>query len=151
MFKKLKFSSWIMLILFALAVVFSLIFYLGNVQPGTAGTPVEEPVVTDEFLIMAYVYFGIALFTVILFSLYQLLQEPKAGRNLLIGIGVFIVIAGISYLSASGKPVPDFNNPSNTSGTVKGVDTGLIAAYIFGGLAIAGVIYTEISGMLKSG
>jgi len=35
--------------------------------------------------------------------------------------------------------------------TLKIVDTGLKASYIFGGVAVAGIIFTELSGFMRSG
>lgn len=145
-----KISSFTMLVLFLLAICFILFFYLGNVMPGTEGTPVEEPMITDEFLTLTYVYFGIALFAVFAFSLFELLKSPKAAKGILIAIGFVVAVFVLSYLWASGNLIPGFTHPSNIKPTLKLVDTGLKAAYVFGTLAITGVIYTEISGMLKS-
>ena len=151
MLNRSKISSVVMLVLFALAIFFALFFYLGNAVPGTEGTPVEEPLITDEFLILIYIYFGIALFAVLGFYLLDLLKNPKAARGILIAFGSVVVILGISYLWASGTIIPGFNNPSNVKPTLKLVDTGLKAAYVFGVLALAGIVYTEVSGMMRSG
>ncbi|MBN2482422.1 MAG: hypothetical protein JXB19_11820 [Bacteroidales bacterium] len=145
-----KISSVTILVFFALAIGFTLFFYLGNVQPGTEGTPVEEPMVTDEVIILSYIYFGIALFLALIFFVFEILRNPKSAKSILIGFVVFVAIFGLGYLMATGNPIPGFNNPSNVKPTIKLVDAGLKAAYIFIGLAVTGVIYTEISGMLKS-
>lgn len=145
-----KISSLVMLILFALAIVFALFFYLGRVVPGTQGTPVEEPLITDEVIILAYVYFGIALFSVLVFSLFEFLRHPQGAKGILISFAAFVVLFGIGYLMANGKTIPGFNNPDNVAHTVKWVDAGLKTAYIFSGIAIIGIIYTEIAGMLRS-
>lgn len=145
-----KIASVTMLILFALAIGIALFFYWGNVQPGTEGTPVEEPLVTDEIIILSYTYFGIALFVALLFAVFAVIRNPGSARGILIGFAVLIVIFGLSYLLATGKTIPEFNNPSNVKPILKMVDAGLKAVYIFIVLAVVGVIYTEISGMLKS-
>lgn len=148
--KKIRPSAIVMLVLFLVAFCFALIFYLGNVQPGTAGTPVEEPLITDEFLILTYVYFGAALFLTLIFSISAFLGNPRAARNMLIGAVIFIAIFGLSYLISTGVVIPGFSNQSNVAPTIRWVDAGLKAVYFFGGLAVIGVIYTEISGMMKS-
>jgi hypothetical protein len=145
-----KISSLSMLVLFAFALFFALLFYFGRVVPGTEGTPVEEPLVTDEVIVLAYVYFGIALFSVIVFAFFEFLQHPQNAKRLLISFAAFVVLFGMGFLMANNKTIPGFNNPSNTMQTVRWVDAGLKSAYLFIGLAVIGVIYTEIAGMLRS-
>ena len=145
-----KIASLTMLILFVLAACFFLFFYLGKVVPGTEGTPVEEPLITDEVIVLAYFYFGVALFSVIIFAFFEFLHHPQSARGILISMAAFTVLFGLGFLMASSETIPGFNNPSNMKQTVRLVDTGLKTAYIFSALAIIGVIYTEISGMLKS-
>lgn len=145
-----KLSSLAMLVLFALAIFFALFFYLGRVVPGTEGTPVEEPLITDEVIVLAYVYFGIALFSVIVFSFFEFMHHPQSARGILVSMVAFIILFGIGYLMANGRTIPGFNNPDNVPNTIKFVDAGLKTAYIFSGIAIIGVIYTEVAGMLRS-
>lgn len=145
-----KIASAVIMVLFALAVGFALFFYIGKVQPGTEGTPVEEPLVTDEVIILSYVYFGIALFLTLIFFVFEIIRNPKGAKGILIGFAFFAAIFGLSYLMATGNQIPGFNNPSNVAPTIKLVDAGLKAVYIFISLAVTGVLYTEISGMLRS-
>ena len=47
-------------VLLAISVVFALLFYMGNKVPGTEGTAFEEPRITENMMIWAYILFGIA-------------------------------------------------------------------------------------------
>ena len=150
MLRKLKLSSLIMLILFLLAVIFAVFFYFGGVKSGTLGTPAEEPLITDEFLVLGYVYFIIAVCLALYVTVRGVIKNPLSARNMLISAGVFRGIILISYLISTGNLIPGFSNPANTPSVLRLVDTGLKATYIFGGLALTGIIYTEITGMLRS-
>jgi uncharacterized membrane protein YuzA (DUF378 family) len=48
-------------VLMGISVVLMLIFYFGSDVPGTADTPMREPVVTETILTWAYVLVGLAL------------------------------------------------------------------------------------------
>jgi hypothetical protein len=87
---------------------------------------------------------------VIIFSFFEFLRHPQSARGILISFVAFVVLFGIGFLLANGRIIPGFNNPSNVKQTVKLVDAGLKTAYIFSGLAIIGVVYTEITGMLRA-
>ncbi len=150
MFRKLKLSSLVMIILFMLAAVFAVFFYFGKVKAGTLGTPVEEPVVTDEILVLGYVYFIAAVCLACYAAIRGVIRNPGSLKDLLISAGVFVGIILLSFLISTNNLIPDFNNESNVPGVIRFVDTGLKAVYIFGGLALAGILYTEIAGMLRS-
>lgn len=134
-------------ILLAIGFVFGIIFYVGDVVPGTKGTSLEEPLITDNFLILAYIYFGIAAVLALIFPVIYIVTHPKKVKNVLLGILVFAIIIVIGYLLGSDKQLA--SNPDVSVTTMKLVDSGLKAAYIFLGLAFIGVIYSEISGIFR--
>jgi hypothetical protein len=150
MLKKLKFSSLVLLVLFLLAIIFAAFFYFGAVKPGTEATPAEEPLITDEFLMMGYVYFIVALCLSLYVAVRGLVKNSASLKNILISTGVFLGIIIFSFLISTGNLIPGFTSAGNTPSVIRLVDTGLKAAYIFGGLALAGIVYTEIAGMLRS-
>jgi len=150
MLKKLKLSSLIILILFVVAGIFAAIFYFGGVKPGTMATPIEEPLITDEFLLLGYVYFIVAACLALYVAVRGIINDPGSLKNILIPAGIFLGIFIISYVISTGNIIPEFDNEGNTAPVLRFVDTGLKAVYIFGGLAIAGIVYTEIAGMLRS-
>ena len=148
--RKLKLSSLVMIILFMIAAVFAVFFYFGKVKAGTLGTPVEEPVVTDEVLVLGYIYFIAAVCLAVYVAIRGVIHDPGSLKNLLISVGAFIGIILLSFLISNNNLIPDFSNEANEPSVIRFVDTGLKAVYIFGGLALAGILYTEIAGMLRS-
>ncbi len=149
MLRRLKASSVVFIILFAIPVVFALLFYLGKVRPGTEGTTMEEPLITDEFLIMSYVYFGAALLVTVVFMIREVIRHVRSARGILTALAVLTVLTVLCYLWASRELIPGFTNASNVEQTVKLVDTGLKMAYVLGAAAVAGVLYTEIKAMIR--
>ena len=68
----------------AVTVVFALIFYLGDVVPETAGTRLEEPVITQSFLVWAYILFFVTAGITVVFSIINFIVNPKGGKKTLI-------------------------------------------------------------------
>ena len=142
-----RFISIFLYVLFAIALVFAIFFYFGKVVPGTKGTQFEEPVITDKFLILAYIYFGIAAILAIVFPLEYIITHPKKVKNVLLSILIFVVVLVIGYLMGSGQQL-DANSDISTT-TMRLVDSGLKITYIFLGVAFLGVIFSEVSSIFR--
>ena len=142
-----RFISIFLYVLLALGVIFGIIFYFGKVVPGTKGTPFEEPIITDKFLILAYIYFGIAAVLAILFPLEYIITHPKKVKNVLLSLLAFLVVVVIGYLMGSGQQLA--SNPDISTTTMKLVDSGLKIAYIFLGVAFLGIIFSEVSSIFR--
>ncbi|MFO7658112.1 MAG: hypothetical protein R6W78_13710 [Bacteroidales bacterium] len=142
-----KIISIFLYILMALGLIFGAIFYLGGVVPGTEGTSVEEPLITEKFLFMAYIYFAIAAALALVFPIFYIVTHPAKVKNVLISLLVFAIVLVIGYILGSDQQLA--SNPEITGTTLKLVDSGLKAAYLFLGLAIIGVIYSELSSIFR--
>ncbi|UCH14177.1 MAG: hypothetical protein JSV22_13880 [Bacteroidales bacterium] len=135
-------------VLMAVSVVFALLFYMGNKVPGTEGTAFEEPKITENMMIWAYILFGIAAIAAIIFPLINLIKNPLNAKNFLIVLLIFIVIVGISYLTASSEPI-SFLKVDATEKTLKMVDTGLKVGWIFAAIAFVGILFYEIASIFR--
>lgn len=101
---------------------------------------------TNYGIIISYILLAVAVVAAIGFPLLQLVKNPKGAKGALIGIGLLVVVLGISYALSSD------HNPSNMVITPEGakqVDTGLFAFYILAAVAVAATVYAEVSKMFK--
>lgn len=101
---------------------------------------------TNYGIIIAYILLAVAVVTAVGFPLLSLAKNPKGAKGALIGVGLLVVVVGISYALSSS------DNPSNMIITPEGakqVDTGLFAFYILAAVAIGATVYAEVSKMLK--
>ena len=97
-------------------------------------------------IIICYVLIAVAVAAAVIFPLMQLAQNPKAAKGALIGIVLLVVVLGISFGLATDA------NPSKmelTPEAAKQVGMGLYAVYILGTVAVASIVYSEVSKMLK--
>lgn len=135
-------------VLLAVSVVFTVVFYMGNKVPGTEGTAFEEPKITENMIIWAYVLFGIAAVAAIIFPLINLIKNPINAKNVLIVILFFAVIIGVSYLLASSEPI-SFLKVEASESTLKLVGTGLTIGLIFTIIAFVGILFYEIASIFR--
>ncbi|MBN2611367.1 MAG: hypothetical protein JXB00_07410 [Bacteroidales bacterium] len=142
-----KLISIFLYILLALGLIFGVIFYIGDVVPGTEGTSVEEPLITEKFLLLSYIYFAIAAILALVFPIFYMITHPAKVKNVLISLLVFAIVLVLGYLLGSDQQLA--SSPDISGTTLKLVDSGLKAAYIFLGLAIIGVLFSELSSIFR--
>ncbi|HJX71986.1 MAG TPA: hypothetical protein VJ346_08540 [Bacteroidales bacterium] len=143
----LRIISILLYVLLGIGLIVAILFYFGGVVPGTKGTSLAEPLITDKALILSYIYFGIAALLTLIFPVIYIITHPKKVKGALLSVLFFAVIMIVGYLLGSGSKLPD--NPDISTTTMKLVDSGLIAAYIFLGLAFIGILYSEISSIFR--
>jgi len=97
----------------------------------------------DLGLISGYVLVGLCTLAAVVMPLVQSLSDPKSLVKSGIGVGVLLVVFLITYAMADG------NAEGTTATTSKMVGAGLVTMYVFVFLAIAGIVYTEISKLIK--
>jgi uncharacterized BrkB/YihY/UPF0761 family membrane protein len=136
-------------LLMAITLVLVVIFYAGPVV--NEGTNQEAPVITETYIIWSYILFGITAGITILFSLYNMIINPKGAKKSLIGIAGAAVLILIAYYLADDSVLnlPHYTGKDNVPATLKMVDTGLFTTYLLAGLAIVAIIYSEISKAFK--
>jgi hypothetical protein len=146
--KILQILTWVLM---AVTIVFALIFYLGNIVPGTEGTRIEEPTITQSFLVWAYILFILTAGITLFFSIANFIVNPKGAKKSLIGVVAAIAIIAVSYLLSDGTVLnmPFYDGKDNVPNTLKFVDTTLFTAYILVAIAFLSIIWSAISRVFK--
>ena len=140
--------SWALM---ALTLIFALLFYMGGVVEGTAGTRYEEPKVTNSFIFYTYILIGITLLLTIFFSIRNLILNPKGLKMSLIALGIGVVLVVIAALLADDTVLnlPHYKGEGNVPRTLRWTDIGLYVAYFLTALAIIAILYSEVSKYFK--
>lgn len=146
--KILTVLTWVLM---AITIVFALIFYFGNLVPGTEGTRLEEPTITQTFLVWAYVLFGITAGLTIIFSLINFVINPKGAKKSIIAIVAAAALIVIAYLMADDTvlDLPFYSGTGNEPATLKFVDTTLFTAYGLVIIAFLSILWSSISKAFK--
>ena len=129
----------------AVSAVMVIWFYFGNDVPGTTGTTTEEPVITETFIIWAYILTAIAAAFSLIFPIFFFVRNPGTGKKTIftiLGIGVVVVVA--FFLSSNEILNLGYNHPDNVPGTLKYAGTGLISVYLLIAIAFISIIVFEI-------
>ncbi|NJK97495.1 MAG: hypothetical protein HC905_23630 [Bacteroidales bacterium] len=74
--------------------------------------------------------------------------QPGKAKSTLIGLGAFAIIMVIAYALGSTEPLPGATEEIST-GAMKFIDGGLLASYIFLGIAFIGIIISEVSSFFR--
>ncbi len=149
--KYIKIINYILYALLGISIILVLLFYLGNIVPGTGGTSMEEPVITETLLRWAYVMAVGAAGITVGFSIFNMIINPKGlkqGLFVLVGI---IILFGAAYLLASDEllSIETYEGTQNEPITLKWTGTGLYATYILAAGAVLSILYSEISKYFK--
>jgi len=99
--------------------------------------------IIDIGLIAGYVLVGLCAITAIIMPLVQSFSDPKSLGKSAMGVGGLLVI----FLIAYGLADPNAEGASES--TSKIVGAGLITMYMAVFIAIAGILYTEVSKLIK--
>lgn len=133
----MKYLSIIRYILIALSAVSVLSYFVGAAD-------------VDLMLIWAYVLLGIAIVSVIVLPLFNVVQNPKGAVRSLVGLVIVLAVLGVAFALSSDVPVPNSGGGFfEDSLTLKLSDTGLFAAYAAMTATIAAVVISEIGNVFK--
>lgn len=138
-----KTSAIVLYILFIITIILAGWFYFGGDVGNSASTGYPEPKATGVFLLWGAILMVIATVITLLFSLINIISNPKSIKNAIIVVAIAGFLVLISHLLASSKPIPDLT-VETTASTLKWVDTGLFVTYILGGIAFLGIIFSEV-------
>lgn len=146
--KILKILTWVLM---AVTVVYAVIFYFGNVVPGTEGTRLEEPTITQSFLVWAYILFFLTAGITVAFSLVNFIVNPKGAKKSIVALVAAVVVIAISFLLSDDTVLnmPFYDGKDNVPSTLKLVDTVLFTAYILLGLAFLSILWSTVSRVFK--
>ena len=142
-----KISSIVLYVLAAISVVLAGLFFFGPTD--TINGTDDVPVFYDKNLAWAAILVVLTVVITIFFAIEFLITHPKALKGAAISLVSAAALVGIAYGLASGGPVVGFEDDPVAELTSKWTDVGLIVAYILGGLAIVGMVVSEIYRAIK--
>lgn len=99
--------------------------------------------IIDIGLYAGYILIFLCAITAVVFPLIQSFGDPQALVKSGIGLGAIIVIFFLGYAIA------DSDSPGATETTSKLVGAGLISMYVLFFIALIGIVYTELSKLIK--
>ncbi|OFX88242.1 MAG: hypothetical protein A2W99_10085 [Bacteroidetes bacterium GWF2_33_16] len=135
------------IVLLAASALLGILFYIGGTELDG-----ETPLLTNTFILWAYLLTAIAAIASIIFPIAQMISNPKNAKKSLLGVLAIIGVVVIAYIFSSAE-LMKFTDPAmaqyNIPSTLKQVDTGIFTTYILVGIAIIAMVYTEVAKMFK--
>lgn len=99
--------------------------------------------IIDVGLFAGYILIVLCALAAIIIPLIQSFDDPQSLIKAGIGFGGLVLVFIIGYILSDG------DSPGTTTAISKLVGAGIIAMYIFLFVALAGIVYTEISKIIK--
>ncbi len=103
----------------------------------------------DIALIGSYILVGIALIAAIVLPLINALDDLSSLAMSAVGILILLVIFGLGYAISGDEVTAVYTKYNVDAGLSKLVGGSLIMMYLLTGVALAGIVYTEISKIVK--
>lgn len=99
--------------------------------------------IVDIGLYASYILIFLCTISAIVIPIVQSFGNPESLAKSAMGLGAVLVVFFIGYMIASGE------SDVASEGTAKLAGGGIISMYIFLAIGIVGIVYTEISKMIK--
>ena len=96
-------------------------------------------------IIITYIMIGFAALTAILFGVKKMFSNTKNAKKTLYTIIGLVLVCLVSYLIASDEVLQSYEKYKISTSQSKNVGMGLLMFYILGSLAIASILYAELS------
>jgi len=143
-----KYSNYVLYLLFAITLVYIIMFYFGPMNEDSA---YPHPVATDAFLNWANILFWIAVVITLGFELFHIAMNPKSAVRTLISLGILLVLVLIAYSMADDTPLKliGYNGPDNVPSMLKMSGTMLYTTYLLFFVTILVILYSELSRVFK--
>lgn len=127
------------------AIFFIMILGAGDdaIQSGEAASKI------NPLMYLAYIVLGLAILITVLFTLKNILTNPKALKSTLIGLGAFAVLAIIAYILADGS-LQSYYPADVTEGTSKMISAGLNLFFILAIIAIGAMLVSGVKKMINN-
>jgi|AntAceMinimDraft_17_1070374.scaffolds.fasta_scaffold21451_3 hypothetical protein len=135
--KEEKILSIIVYTLLGISGILIVLFYLNAISENT-------------ILIWGYILLGLSVITVVAIAIKDFIKSPESKKNILFIFIGFLILLGISYLSASGNIQGKVFEKFGITDTVsRSIGTGLILTYILGIIAVLCMAFGGVIKMLK--
>lgn len=112
-------------------------------------TVVETGEGLDSFLTLSYITFGLTIVLVLIFVFRDLFTSDGI-KSTLLGVGLLLVVAAVSYGIAGGEAITLSDGNAVTEGESRWISAGLNIFYILGIGAIAAMLVSEIKNLTFS-
>ena len=96
-------------------------------------------------IIITYVMIGFATATTLIFGVKKMLANTKNAKKTLYTILGLVLVCLVSYLIASDEVLQSYEKYKISTSQSKNVGMGLLMFSILGSLAIASILYAELS------
>lgn len=131
--KTSKIISWVLYVLMAISIVFSVLFYI-NIEQNT-----------QSLMTWGYIMFIISLVVVVISPIFGIIVDPSSLPKMLIAIGLAAVICIISYFTTGNSYNEMQLEAMNlTEGFSHLISAGMLVTYIALGIAILAVLFSSI-------
>ncbi len=146
--KILKILMWALM---GITIVFAGMFYLGAVVPETAGTRLEEPVITTSFLIWAAILFFVTAGITLVFTIINFIVNPSGGKKTLISLASIIVIIVIAFLLADDTVLnmPYYDGKDNVPGMLRFADMMIFTSAMLIVVAFLSIVGSAVSRVFR--
>ncbi len=109
-----------------------------------------EGFIANYGLYLAYILTAVGVVLAIVLPLIKSLDEPKQLMGTAIGVGILVVIYGIGYLISGSEVTARYiESGVETEGLSKMIGGMLTMVYLMLGIAIVGIVYTELNKAIK--
>ncbi len=109
-----------------------------------------EGFVANYGLYLAYILTIVGVVLAIVLPLIKSLDEPKQLVGTAIGVGILIVLYGIGYMISGSEVTARYiESGVETEGLSKLIGGMLTMVYLLLGIAIVGIVYTELNKAIK--
>lgn len=142
-----KISTIVLYVLAGISIILALMFFVG--EKATINGTEDVPVHFAKNLGWAALLLVLTVVITFFFAIEFLITHPKALKGAAITLVVGAVLVGIAYLLSSDGSIPGIEPEEASATTLKWVDVGLFVTYILGGVAILGMIVSEVYRALK--
>jgi hypothetical protein len=109
----------------------------------------EQSIFPDVLLYLGYTLVLVAAAAAILLPLVNALSSPQSLIKTGVGVLALVVIYFLSYAFSGAEVTPEYAARGIGPDLSKAVGGTLIMAYILLGISVFGILYTEVSKILK--
>ena len=99
----------------------------------------------DIVMIIAYALLGVAVIAVIVLPIINAISNPRSLVTGAIGLAFILIVFGIGYSVAGAEVTAIYSKFGIDAGLSKYVGGIISTTYILVGIALVGIVYTEIS------
>jgi NADH:ubiquinone oxidoreductase subunit 6 (subunit J) len=103
----------------------------------------------DIGLYIAYILIIICAIAAIVLPLIQSAGDPKSLIRSGLGVVAILIVFGIAYALSGNEVTDQYRQFGQTAGSSKLIGGGLITVYLLFFIALAAIVYTEVTSIIK--